>query len=169
MFPPSYSVQLCLPSTGKGASVPKGGSVPKRRDAAVARNIASLQLNLLPLLAGINSVWKGQGGRSVLGVLHVSETLVLLGLPGGNCLERSRTWDSLGMKAGCLRKIGDLVLFWGRLVHVQRSVCSAGQDVKNNCIVVLHQHVRLNSLIQIVLKVGISVSVEWVVSVVFWL
>ncbi|XP_064930950.1 uncharacterized protein CFAP92 isoform X3 [Columba livia] len=41
---------------GKGASVPKGGSVPKRRDAAVARNIASLQLNLLPLLAGEKSV-----------------------------------------------------------------------------------------------------------------
>lgn len=44
-------------------------------------------------------------------------------------------------------------------------LCRAG--CQNNCIVVLHQHVRLNSLIQNVLKVWILVSVEWVVSVVF--
>lgn len=62
MLPPSYSVQLCLPSTGKRGSGPKGGSVPKRGDATVARDIASLQLDLLPLLAGIIMFGRGREG-----------------------------------------------------------------------------------------------------------
>ena len=127
MFPPSYSVQPCLPSTGR-----RGSGAKRNIDATMAKKygIASLQLDVMPLLSGIILL----GRERHASVLHVSssEAPVLVGLPGGNCLERSPGNFTFWIKATWLRKMWDLVLIWGSVTYVQRSVCSEGQDVNNN-------------------------------------
>lgn len=93
----------------------------------------------------------------MLALLRVSSSdpPVLVGLPGGNCLQRPLGNFMFWRKAGWLREIWDLVLIWGRLTYVQKSVCSEGQDVRNSSVLSFSiSIVHLSSLIENVLKVG---------------